>query len=68
MPLLKSECEKGFNKGQTPVEIIDNFFSKYMGDASEKQRIDLLFKFIQYIERQVVLFDAVERCCLPDHT
>ena len=65
MPLLKSECEKGFGKGLTPVEIIDAFFAKYQDNASEHQKIDLLFKFIQYIERQVVLFDAVEDAAFP---
>ena len=65
MPLLKSECEKGFEKGMTPVEIIDKFFNKYQDNASEKERIDLLFKFIQYIERQVVLFDAIEDAAFP---
>jgi phosphoenolpyruvate carboxylase len=65
MPLLKSECEGGFEKGLTPVQIIDNFFNKYEFGCSEKYKIDLLFKFIQYIERQVVLFDAVEDAAFP---
>ena len=65
MPLLKSECEAGFEKGLTPLQIIDNFFNKYQFGCSEKYKIDLLFKFIQYIERQVVLFDAVEDAAFP---
>ena len=65
MPLLKSECEKGFAKGLTPLEIIDKFFNKYQDQATEKEKIDLLFKFIQYIERQVVLFDAIEDAAFP---
>ncbi len=65
MPLLKSECEKGFGKGLTPVQIIDTFFTKFQDNASEHEKIDLLFKFIQYIERQVVLFDAVEDAAFP---
>lgn len=65
MPLLKSECEAGFQQGLTPVQIIDKFFNKYLSESSEKEKIDLLFKFIQYIERQVVLFDAVEDAAYP---
>ena len=65
MPLLKTECEKGFEKGLTPIEIINGFFTKYVDNASHGERIDLLFKFIQYIERQVVLFDAVEDAAFP---
>ena len=60
LPLFNDVCKKGFKNGKTPTEIIDYFFNKYQEDPSEKERIDLLFKFIQYIERQVVLFDAVE--------
>ena len=65
MPLLKSACEKGFAKGLTPVEIIDAFFKKYQDNTNDQEKIDLLFKFIQYIERQVVLFDAVEDAAFP---
>ena len=65
MPLLNKECEKGFKQGMTPIQIIDKFFSKYQENPSEKEKIDLLFKFIQYIERQVVLFDAVEDAAFP---
>lgn len=65
MPLLKSECEKGFTKGLTPIEIIDKFFLKYQDNIDQKEQINLLFKFIQYIERQVVLFDAVEDAAFP---
>ena len=46
MPLLKSACEAGFKNGLTPVQIIDRFFNKYQSDNSEKEKIDLLFKFI----------------------
>ena len=31
-----------------------------MNQTDESEKISLLFRFIQYIERQVVLFDAVE--------
>ena len=65
MPLLNNECRKGFEKGRTPVEILDRFFDKYQEGASEKDKVDLMFKFIQYIERQVVLFDAIEDAAFP---
>jgi phosphoenolpyruvate carboxylase len=31
-----------------------------MIDATEQEKIDLMFRFIQYVERQIVLFDAIE--------
>jgi len=60
LPLLSEDCKDGFEDGKTPLEIIDTFFSKRTKIKSEKKKVELLFKFIQYIERQVVLFDAIE--------
>ena len=60
LSLLMHQCEEGYRKKLNPTEIIDTFFatnSEY--DTDEKKR-SLLFRFIQYIERQVVLFDALE--------
>jgi phosphoenolpyruvate carboxylase len=60
LPLFLKYCEDGVNNHETPAEIIGAFFKKYTQNNSNKDIIDLLFRFIQYIERQVVLFDAVE--------
>jgi phosphoenolpyruvate carboxylase len=60
IPVLSHECVKGFAAKKTPLEIIEDFFKKHSDLKSEEKRIQLLFKMIQYIERQVVLFDAVE--------
>jgi phosphoenolpyruvate carboxylase len=60
LPLFIKYCEDGVNNRETPAEIIDAFFKKYTQTTATKDVIDLLFRFIQYIERQVVLFDAVE--------
>lgn len=60
LPLFQEVCEKGFQQKKNPTEIVERFFKKYTDSASEADRINLLFRFIQYIERQVVLFDAIE--------
>lgn len=60
LPLFHETCNKGFKKGDDPTTIVDTFFKKYQARRSTKSQINLLFRFIQYIERQVVLFDAVE--------
>ena len=39
---------------------MQEFFESYGPEMNEKEKHDLLFGFIQYIERQVVLFDAIE--------
>ncbi|NCT16573.1 MAG: phosphoenolpyruvate carboxylase, partial [Flavobacteriales bacterium] len=60
LPLFHELCKNGYENGENPTQIIAHFFKTYRNDSSEKDKINLLFKFIQYIERQVVLFDAVE--------
>lgn len=60
LPLFYETCKKGFDEGEDPTSIVQTFFKKYQARRSEQSQINLLFRFIQYIERQVVLFDAVE--------
>ena len=60
LSLFLLHCEEGFRNEQSPADIIDSFFRQYTNYRSEKEQIDLLFRFIQYSERQVVLFDALE--------
>lgn len=60
LPLFHSICKAGYADNKNPTEIISYFYERYMRDATDEERHDLLFRFIQYIERQVVLFDAIE--------
>ncbi|NJM78489.1 MAG: phosphoenolpyruvate carboxylase [Flavobacterium sp.] len=60
LPLFSEICEQGFKKNQSPEEIFETFISKYLENPSENETITLMFRFIQYVERQVVLFDAIE--------
>ena len=60
LSLLLTNCEEGYKRKLSPKQIIEEFFEKHTTYGSEQERIDLLFRFIQYSERQVVLFDALE--------
>ena len=60
LPILSGKCQEGFDKQMTPQEIISGFFTELMAGNSEKERHELLFKMVQYVERQVVLFDSIE--------
>jgi len=60
LPFFSSHCEKGAINQQSPKEIIESFFDKYVPGVDQREKINRLFRFIQYIERQVVLFDAIE--------
>jgi phosphoenolpyruvate carboxylase len=60
LSLLLTNSEDGYKKKQSPVEIIEDFFKRHTSYSKEQEQIDLLFRFVQYSERQIVLFDALE--------
>jgi phosphoenolpyruvate carboxylase len=60
IPILKDTCSKGLEMGKSPLEIFDHFFEKQTSLQTEKEQFDFLFRVILYVERQVVLLDAVE--------
>lgn len=65
IPLMLDQCQKGLKSGLNPKEILDGFFENYVAIKSEKDRIDFMFRIIQYVERQVVLYDSVEDAAFP---
>lgn len=60
LPFFAEFCALGFDQNKNPIEIVEEFFEQYYPNNSEKDNIDTLFRLIQFIERQVVLFDAIE--------
>ncbi|CAM3750276.1 phosphoenolpyruvate carboxylase [Mucilaginibacter galii] len=60
LPFFASHCEKGVAQLKSPSDIITSFFDEHVPGVDEREQVNRLFRFIQYIERQVVLFDAIE--------
>lgn len=60
LPLLVEDCETGLKEGKDPTTIIEEFFEQHRPEFTEKEQAHFLFKIIQYVERQVVLIDALE--------
>lgn len=60
LSLLLNNCEEGYKKKLSPEQIIEEFFEKHTAYTREQDKLDLLFRFVQFVERQVVLFDALE--------
>lgn len=58
-------CEEHYAEGLGPVDIIRDFLKQYTSYTTEQEELDLLFRFVQYSERQVVLFDALEDAAFP---
>ena len=66
LPIFSDFCLNGYSQNLSPFEIVSNFFEKNCKNFSEDDRNTILFRFIQYIERQVVLFDAIEDASFKD--
>lgn len=65
IPLLMDQSQKGLKAGLNPKEIIERFFETYADLKTEEDRITFMFRIIQYVERQVVLYDSVEDAAFP---
>ncbi|KNB60155.1 phosphoenolpyruvate carboxylase [Chryseobacterium sp. Hurlbut01] len=66
LPFLYEESKNGYRAGKTPEVIVEEFFTNHTDLQTEEQKLELLFKIIQYIERQVVLFDSIEDAAFPN--
>lgn len=60
LPLFSELCDEGFKNNKSPEQIFNEFADKYLAEATEEEKIAMMFRFIQYVERQIVLFDAIE--------
>ncbi len=58
LSIFTHRCEDGLNHKLNPQEIVETYLDRV--NIPEDRRIELLFKFLQFIERQIVLFDALE--------
>ena len=65
LPLFTDFCKSQYKNNNDPKSIIDSFFSNYLPKINSCEKNDILFNFIKYIERQVVLFDAIEDAAFP---
>ncbi len=59
LPVFTEHCRKGLQQKESPSAIVERFFAENpsLTDVSQS---DAIFLFLQLIERQVVLFDALE--------
>jgi phosphoenolpyruvate carboxylase len=65
LPLFANACREKLQAGKSPSEIVEQFFRERGGKTSHAERLRELFMFLQLVERQVVLFDALEDAAFP---
>ncbi|MGC4067703.1 MAG: phosphoenolpyruvate carboxylase [Polyangiaceae bacterium] len=59
LPVFAEHCRRHLEQGVSPTEIVDRFFSE-TPILADVERTDVEFLFLQLVERQIVLFDALE--------
>lgn len=65
IPLMKNVCKHRLEKGEDPLGALDSFFRIHTDLRTEKEKIDFMFRVIQFVERQIVLYDSVEDAAFP---
>ncbi len=58
LSIFSRRCEDGLKAKLTPKQIVETYLNRV--NIPKDRHFDLLFKFIQFIERQILLFDALE--------
>jgi len=66
IPLLAQVCQRDLDKKLQPNQILNTFFENTLNIQDEKCQIDYMFRVIQFVERQIVLFDSVEDAAFGD--
>jgi phosphoenolpyruvate carboxylase len=60
IPLLSHFCDESLKHGKEPLDILDEFFEKNTELKTVQDQQDFMLRVIQYVEREIVLYDSVE--------
>ena len=60
LTLFTKHCAREIQRGKHPSEIVDSFFTKNLNHIPSTEKNRVLFTMLQFVERQIVLFDALE--------
>jgi phosphoenolpyruvate carboxylase len=60
IPLLSHFCNESLKQGKEPLQIMDEFFEKNTDLKTVQDKQDFMLRVIQYVEREIVLYDSVE--------
>jgi len=66
IPVLAETCRTKLQQGETPKKIIEQFLTEQLNTKDQIEKFDFLFRVIQFVERQVVLIDALEDATFED--
>ncbi|TVQ22672.1 MAG: phosphoenolpyruvate carboxylase [Spirochaetaceae bacterium] len=65
LPLFARYCAERLEAGAHPARIVADFINDRLPELDDAGRVDLMFRLLQFVERQIVLFDALEDAAFP---
>jgi len=65
LSVFSKYCQDEIRTGKSPKEIIANFFLWHLNTENESEIIAFLVMMLQFVERQILLFDALEDAAFP---
>ncbi len=65
LPMFSDYCKAELERKRSPVDIVGDFFAERVDNAGFDDMAKMLFRFMQFVERQVLLFDALEDASFP---
>lgn len=60
LTLFSKYCAEQIQKGRHPQQMVQHFLKKHLAHIHGIDPINILFTMLQFVERQIVLFDALE--------
>ncbi len=60
LPVFAELCRTELQRGKSPKAIVEQFFREIAHAKSFEKQVGILLLLLQFVERQVVLFDALE--------
>lgn len=66
IPIFSKYAKEGLAKKMSPLKIVESYFSNVAKVKDKNEQVKILFRFLQFIERQVVLVDALEESAFEE--
>ncbi len=60
LPVFTNYCATEIIRNKSPEQIIQGFFQKQLSLMTEHDQTKIIFNILQFVERQILLFDALE--------
>jgi len=65
LSIFSEYCHRGLKEQKSPKEIVEAFFIDILKLSDRDEQLHMIFLILQFVERQILLFDALEDNAFP---